>query len=589
MSELLLLLQLAIEVAFAILALRTVASWMRQPDRRHGNLAIALGSLALLLLLGPALGGTGPTAQVLTDIAVVLFLVSGYGLLMFRESFVPFRTSTTRLLTLAIVVIGLLGIALGLPADLESTHSPLQALVVVAIIGVWAFCILEPIVTFWTAAGGRPAVEKARLRAISVGYALLLLVVVVGTIAGSFSNWLSLLVDALALATVPILYVAFFPPAWLRRIWRQPEEDQFRHALYDLLLYSPDRATLADRALVWTERLVGGESTFVIDSDGSVLAARGISSADARGVAARSAFLEPDGQEDGHAPWRAGSTLVVPLDLRQGRGAMVIVSGRLSPMFGDDELTRLREYAASITAGLDRVTLSSKIAALERAKTDFLNIASHELRGPMTVIKGYLTMLDAGALGELSPKAQSVLPLLISKSDEVNWMIEQMIEASRLEEGRLALKKQRTDIVELTESAIEGVRMLLSGHDLKVDLPHQAIDADVDPDRFQIVVRNLLSNAAKYSASGTDIGVEVRRDSDMASVSVSDRGVGISKADQAQLFTRFSRIETSAHVQGTGLGLWLSKEIARMHNGDLAVESQTGLGTKFTFSVPLSQ
>ena len=268
---------------------------------------------------------------------------------------------------------------------------------------------------------------------------------------------------------------------------------------------------------------------------------------------------------------------------------MVIVSGRLSPMFGDDELTRLREYAASITAGLDRVTLSSKIAALERAKTDFLNIASHELRGPMTVIKGYLTMLDAGALGELSPKAQSVLPLLISKSDEVNWMIEQMIEASRLEEGRLALKKQRTDIVELTESAIEGVRMLLSGHDLKVDLPHQAIDADVDPDRFQIVVRNLLSNAAKYSASGTDIDVEVRCDSDMASVSVSDRGVGISKADQAQLFNRFSRIETVTHVQGTGLGLWLSKEIARMHDGDLTVESQAGLGTKFTFSVPLSQ
>src|SRR5207253_2452930 len=250
-SELLLLLQLAIEVAFAILALRTVASWMRQPDRRHGNLAIALGSLALLLLLAPALGGTGPTAQVLTDIAVVLFLVSGYGLLMFRESFVPFRTSTTRLLTLAIV----------------------------------------------------------------------------GTTAGSFSNWASLLVDVLALATVPILYVAFFPPAWLRRVWRQPEEDQFRHALHDLLLYSPDRATLADRALSWAERLVGGESTFVIDSDGSVLAARGISSADARGVAARSAFLEADGQEDGHAPWRAGSTLVVPLDLRQGRGAMVIVSG----------------------------------------------------------------------------------------------------------------------------------------------------------------------------------------------------------------------------------------------------------------------
>src|SRR5256712_13577093 len=116
-------------------------------------------------------------------------------------------------------------------------------------------------------------------------------------------------------------------------------------------------------------------------------------------------------------------------------------------------------------------------------------------------------MYDACALGYFSPKAHAVLPLLISKSDEVNWMNEQIIEAARLEEGRLALKLQRTDIVELTDSAIEGVKMLLTGHELRVDAPLQAIEADVDPDRFQIVVRNLLSNAAKYSASGTDINV----------------------------------------------------------------------------------
>ena len=205
----------------------------------------------------------------------------------------------------------------------------------------------------------------------------------------------------------------------------------------------------------------------------------------------------------------------------------------------------------------------------------------------MTVIKGYLTMLDAGALGDLAPKARSVLPLLISKSDEVNWMIEQMIEASRLEEGRLALKRHRADIVELTDSAIDGVRMLLSGHELKVDMPVESIEADVDPDRFQIVIRNLLSNAAKYSASGTDITVDVRRDDGKALVSVHDEGIGISKEDQTSLFTRFGRIDTTQHVQGTGLGLWLSREIARMHEGDLTVESRTGRGSTFTFSVPL--
>ncbi|TMF41218.1 MAG: hypothetical protein E6I30_00340, partial [Chloroflexi bacterium] len=391
------------------------------------------------------------------------------------------------------------------------------------------------------------------------------------------------------LATVPVLYVAFFPPVWLRRIWRQPEEDQFRNAMHELLLYSPDRATLADRALVWAVRLVGGDAAFVLDSDGSVLAARDIGSADAASLSKRFSYLSVDGRGDGHAPWRAGRSLVVPLELRQGRGAMVIVSGRLSPLFGDDELARLRQYAASIAAGIDRVTLSSKIAALERAKTDFLNVASHELRGPMTVIKGYLTMLEAGALGELSPKARSVLPLLISKSDEVNWMVEQMIEASRLEEGRLALKRQHVDIVELTDSAIDGVRMLLSDHDLKVDAPVEAIEAEVDPDRFQIVVRNLLSNAAKYSPAGTDISVDVRRVDSQALVSVTDRGVGIAESDQEQLFSRFGRIESSVHVQGTGLGLWLSREIARMHDGDLTVTSTLGEGSTFRFTVPVSK
>ena len=589
MAEVLLVLLLAIEIAFAVLAIRTVAAWIHQPDRRHGNLAIAIGSLAIVMLLAPSLTGTGANTQLLTDLAAVIFLVSGYGLLMFRDSFVPFGVAKTRLVTLLIVAVGLLDIAVQLPADPESPHNAVQSLALVSTVGVWAFCILEPIVTFWIASRGRPEVEKARLRAISAGYAGLLVVVLIGTVAGTANDAFSVVIDLFALATVPVLYVAFFPPVWLRRIWRQPEEDQFRNAMHDLLLYSPDRATLADRALVWAERLVGGEAAFVLDSDGSVLAARGISSDDAASLSKRFSYLSVDGRGDGHAPWRAGRSLVVPLELRPGRGAMVIVSGRLSPLFGDDELARLREYAVSITAGIDRVTLSSKIAALERAKTDFLNVASHELRGPMTVIKGYLTMLEAGALGELSPKARSVLPLLISKSDEVNWMVEQMIEASRLEEGRLALKRQHVDIVELTDSAIDGVRMLLSDHDLKVDAPVEAIEAEVDPDRFQIVVRNLLSNAAKYSPAGTDITVDVRRVDSQALVSVTDRGVGIAESDQEQLFSRFGRIESSVHVQGTGLGLWLSREIARMHDGDLTVTSTLGEGSTFRFTVPVSK
>jgi signal transduction histidine kinase len=362
-------------------------------------------------------------------------------------------------------------------------------------------------------------------------------------------------------------------------------EDQFRSALHDLLLYSPDRETLAQRALAWAQRLTGGESGFVIDSDGSILASHGVDTDEAQRIAALKDFLSAAGQR--REPWRLDHLLIVPLDLEKGPGAIVLVSGRMTTTFGDDELTRLAQYAISISAGLDRVNLTSRIQALEKAKSDFLNVASHELRGPMTIIKGYLTMLEAGSLGELPPRANSVLPLLISKSDEINWMLEQMLEAARLEEGRLELNKQRGDVVEITDRAIDGVKMLLRGHELKVDEPAEPVEADLDPDRFQMVVRNLLSNAAKYSPAESGITVRIRRNDGMATVAVIDRGVGISPEDQVNLFTRFGRVQSTQHVEGTGLGLWLSREIARMHDGDLTVQSDLGSGSTFTLAVPL--
>lgn len=587
MSQILVGLQVAIELAFALLAIKTIVAFIQERDRRHGYLALALGALAVDVIDAQVMGQGGLFGQIETDISLISFLLVGYGLVMFRDTFVPYQPRTRLAITSIIAALIVVGLAAQLPARPEGAVSPVQSVAIIAILAVWAYCLLDPTATFWLAARGRPAVEKARLRAISLGCLSLLVVVVFGTVAGSFNPFVTAITDIAALAIVPLLYVAFFPPVWMRRLWRQPDEDQLRLALHDLLQYSPDRKTLAQRALVWAERLVGGDAAFVVDSDGSVLATRDIANEEASAFVQGSNFVHI--QEAGEIPWRSGRVVVVPLVLQGGPGAIVIMSGRLSTFFGDDEMTRLRQYAISISAGLDRVLLSERVAALERAKSDFLSIASHELRGPMTVIKGYLTMIEAGAMGEISSKAQSILPLLISKSDEVNWMVEQMIEAARLEEGRLALKKQKIDLVELTDIAIDSIKLLLGNHKLNVDQPQQAIEAEVDPDRFQIVVRNLLSNAAKYSPSGSDIDVKVRRDGTMAFLAVRDCGVGISKEDQVRLFTRFNRIESHAHVQGTGLGLWLSREIALMHDGDLMVQSEEGQGSTFTLTVPLAR
>jgi len=228
---------------------------------------------------------------------------------------------------------------------------------------------------------------------------------------------------------------------------------------------------------------------------------------------------------------------------------IIIISGRLTPIFGDDELSRLVLYASSIFRRLDRVALSSRIHCAGAAKSDFLNIASHELRGPMTIIKGYLTMLEAGSLGELSPKASSCCHCSSPSPMRSTGCSSRCWKASRLEEGRLELNKKRGDIVEITDLR-SRVRMLLRGHDVRLDEPAEPLQAEIDPDRFQMVVRNLLSNAAKYSPAGTDILVRINRDDGMAAISVIDQGVGISEEDQANLFTRFGRIRPANTCRG---------------------------------------
>jgi len=580
---------LAIEVAFVLLSVAMLADWLTHRERRRGYLALAFGSLTLLVLIAPSLSDAGPYGRPLIDLAILLFLLSGWALLMFRDSFIPLGARTRRFVAVVIVLVAAFAIVVELPTDTQAPHGALQTVALAAILITWGICVVEPIVTLWLASRGRPAVEGARMRSLSLGYAGLVAVIMFGALGGSLvtNDAAQLVLDLVALAIVPMLFISFYPPPWLRRLWSQPEEEELRQGLHSLLTFSPDRVTQAGRALEWATRLVGGKGALIIDSDSSLLTYRGLSVEEAKAVAARAAASPQAGEV--RSPPRGSPTLVIPLELQEGAGAMVVVAGAFTPLFGDDEVIRLRQYAGSITASLDRVALSARIRDLEKAKTEFMNIASHELRGPMTVIKGYLTMLESGSLGALAPRAMSILPLLIAKADEVNSMVEQMLEAARLEEGRFGLRKERGDIVELTELAIDSVRPMLAKHDLAVELPKAPIMAEVDSERFQIVVKNLITNAIKYSAAEKPITVLVNRNGKTARVMVVDQGIGIAPEDQARLFTKFGRIhrESTMHVAGSGLGLWLSREIARMHDGDIKVDSTEGEGSTFTFEVPI--
>ena len=397
------------------------------------------------------------------------------------------------------------------------------------------------------------------------------------------------LFEAVAIVALPLLYASFAAPRWLRRLWRQREEDEYREAVHDLVLFSPDRPTLAKRASEWGLRLVGAEGIAIVDANGEMLALRGLAADAAHRLAAQA---DPKGQPSLLAT--PGSSredaIVVPLPLDLGMGAMVVVSGPYTPFFGTDEVARLKGYAANLTAALDRARVTERLAALEKTKTQFLNLASHELRSPLGVINGYLSMLEQGSLGQLQESGLRAVEVLKAKTAELNLLVAQMLDAARLEDGRLALKRDRLDLREVAGTALQVVRPLARpDHALTLETPPMAVTVLGDADRIRAIISNLLENAIKYSPNGGRVQCIVSMADGVATVRVVDGGVGIAREDLPRLFNRFERIEhrETSHVGGTGLGLYLSREMARQHGGDIHVESRPRTGSTFTLTLPL--
>lgn len=230
-----------------------------------------------------------------------------------------------------------------------------------------------------------------------------------------------------------------------------------------------------------------------------------------------------------------------------------------------------------------------RASELEKAKSEFLRLASHELRSPVAVLKGYISMLGTGDLGELPPAAAEVVPLLTDRVNAVNTLVEQMLESARLEDSRLQLRPRVHQLGTLLPPAVDSVRPLLGeGHRLRLEEPIPEVALLADGRRICTILNNLLENAIKYSPNGGEINVRAVYDRDTVRIEVKDQGVGIPKAGMGKLFTRFGRVasESTAHIPGTGLGLYLSREIARLHGGDLVAESEESKGSTFTLILP---
>jgi len=245
---------------------------------------------------------------------------------------------------------------------------------------------------------------------------------------------------------------------------------------------------------------------------------------------------------------------------------------------------------------VERELMNAKTAA-ERAdqeKTTFMSIASHELRTPITALKVYLQLAQR-ALTRGDPVDSLTIDRSLEQTDRLVRMIDDLLDVSRIETGALALRQQSVDIAGLVKDVVEVFNHL--GLNRKILLePHLEAEparAFADPARIEQVLSNLIRNALKYSPENSDIHVRLSIDGKRHEVriSVQDRGIGIPKDRQQNLFTRFYRVPSKAHLgrQGLGLGLYISKRIVKEHGGQMGVLSEEGQGSEFYFTLPLER
>lgn len=250
----------------------------------------------------------------------------------------------------------------------------------------------------------------------------------------------------------------------------------------------------------------------------------------------------------------------------------------------------IRDSDGTITGAVVVVSDVTELYRLERQKDEFLSIASHELKTPLTTLK-ILTQLTHKRLvkaGALEAEQTQRMERAIGRMER---LVSDLLDVSRIDSGKLALRPDHFDLVALCRRVAED-QMAAADRPIALELPEEPVEVEADPDRIGQVLTNLLSNALKYSAQRSGVRLRLVRDGDIVTTSVFDAGAGIPPDAIPHLFERFYRVPgvqvQSGSGVGLGLGLFISKEIVERHGGRIWVESTVGAGSSFNFTLPIT-
>jgi signal transduction histidine kinase len=282
---------------------------------------------------------------------------------------------------------------------------------------------------------------------------------------------------------------------------------------------------------------------------------------------------------------RAGTLLgAIVIRSYDERTRFTLDDARLLGLFGDQAVAAL----ANAEAFERQRRAVEQLERVNRAKSEFVSIVSHEFRTPLTGIQGFSEMMrdEDLAMSEMKEYAADIN----KDAQRLNRMINEMLDLDRMEAGRLRLNREQLDLNATVADAVARVRPNAPGHPIMLVLDPMMPSVSADRDRLTQIVANLLSNAVKYSPTGGEIVVTTARDGDGAHLSVSDHGMGIPAEMLESIWERYSRVESdkTRGIQGTGLGLAIVRQIVNMHGGRVWAESEVGRGSTFHVILPLA-
>jgi signal transduction histidine kinase len=288
------------------------------------------------------------------------------------------------------------------------------------------------------------------------------------------------------------------------------------------------------------------------------------------------------------------SGLMVPLMTRAGTNGVLTCLARASRRpFDTRDLNLAMDLARRCSMAIDNARLYREARDAIGIRDEFLSVAAHELKTPMTSLRGYAQLLgreyERGDAPNPDRARRAALTIQV-QADKLARLVAQLLDISRIESGKLALERKSTDITQLVRDVIETSRAQLKEHTLVAKLPGQLL-IEIDPLRVEQVVTNLLDNAIKYSPDGGQIDVVLaeEREAGVVRLSVRDRGVGVPVEHRAHIFDRFYQAHAGGpltSMAGMGLGLYISRQIVELHGGTIYAEFPESRGTQFVVDLP---